>query len=72
MILETIRRWTFLNRPWRTVSYLKDTVSDKGGDYKMPADTKDCAIACAKNGQPQALLTSDGQVYTIAGGFGGE
>jgi hypothetical protein len=33
----------------------------------MPADTKDCAIACAKKGQPLALLTSDGKVYTIAG-----
>ncbi len=35
----------------------------------MPADTKDCAIACAKKGQPLALLASDGQVYTIAGGL---
>lgn len=47
--------------------YTKDTVNNKGVDHKMPADTKDCAIACAKKGQPLALLTSDGKVYTIAG-----
>jgi hypothetical protein len=47
--------------------YMKDKVNNKGVDHKMPADTKDCAIACAKKGQPLALLTSDGTVYTIAG-----
>jgi hypothetical protein len=47
--------------------YMKDKVNNKGVDHKMPADTKDCAIACAKKGQPLALLTSDGKVYTIAG-----
>jgi hypothetical protein len=47
--------------------YTKDMVNNKGVDHKMPADTKDCAIACAKKGQPMALLTSDGKVYTIAG-----
>jgi hypothetical protein len=47
--------------------YMKDTVNNKGVDHKMPADTKDCAIACAKKGSPLALLTSDGKVYTIAG-----
>jgi hypothetical protein len=47
--------------------YMKDTVSNKGVDHKMPADTKDCAIACAKKGQPLALLTSDGKVYAIVG-----
>ena len=49
--------------------YLKDKASNKGVDHKMPADTKDCAIACAKMGQPLALLTSDGKLYTIAGGL---
>jgi hypothetical protein len=49
--------------------YTKDMVNNKGVDHKMPADTKDCAIACAKKGQPLALLTSDGKVYTIAGGL---
>jgi hypothetical protein len=47
--------------------YTKDKVNNKGVDHKMPADTKDCAIACAKKGQPLALLTSDGKVYAIAG-----
>jgi hypothetical protein len=47
--------------------YLKDKASNAGVDHKMPADTKDCAIACAKKGQPMALLTADGKVYAIAG-----
>ena len=44
--------------------------SNNGVDHKMPkGDTKDCAIACAKMGRPMAILTSDGKVYTIAGGL---
>lgn len=46
--------------------YAKDK-SNTGVDHKMPADTKDCAIACAKRGRPMAILASDGKVYTIAG-----
>ena len=47
--------------------------SNTGVDHKMPkGDTKDCAIACAKAGQPLALLTSDGKVYQIAGGLAAE
>ena len=49
--------------------YTKDMPNNKGVDHKMPADTKDCAIACAKKGQPMALLTPDGKVYTIYGGL---
>ncbi len=49
--------------------YTKDTVNNKGVDHKMPADTKDCAIACAKKGQRMALLTADGKVYAIYGGL---
>ena len=49
--------------------YTKDSVNNKGVDHKMPADMKDCAISCAKKGQPLALLTSDGKLYTIAGGL---
>lgn len=49
--------------------YLKDKTNNAGLDHKMPADTKDCAAACAKKGQPLALLTSDGKVYEIAGGL---
>jgi hypothetical protein len=47
--------------------YLKDKVNNTGNDHKMPADTKDCAVGCAKLGRPMALLTSDGKVYTLAG-----
>ena len=47
--------------------YTKDKANNAGVDHKMPADTKDCAIACAKRGQPMALLTADGKVYQIAG-----
>ena len=47
--------------------YLKDKANNAGADHKMPADTKDCAAACAKEGHPLALLTSDGKVYEIAG-----
>jgi len=44
--------------------------SNTGKDHKMPhGDTKDCAVACAKQGQPLAILTSDGKVYEIAGGL---
>jgi hypothetical protein len=47
--------------------------SNTGVDHKMPkGDTKDCAIACAKGGQPLALLTSDGKVYQIGGGLAAE
>ena len=47
--------------------------SNTGVDHKMPkGDTKDCAISCAKAGQPMALLTSDGKVYQIAGGLAAE
>jgi hypothetical protein len=49
--------------------YVKDPANNAGVDHKMPADTKDCAVACAKEGRPMALLTSDGKVYAIAGGL---
>jgi hypothetical protein len=49
--------------------YTKDMASNKGVDHKMPADTKDCAISCAKKGRQMALLTSDGKVYAIDGGL---
>jgi len=49
--------------------YMKDKANNAGMDHKMPADTKDCAAACAKKGQPLALLTTDGKVYEIAGGL---
>ncbi|SRR5258706_535194 len=49
--------------------YMKDKDNNKGVDHKMPADTKDCAIACAKLGRPMAILTAEGKVYEIAGGL---
>jgi hypothetical protein len=47
--------------------------SNTGVDHKMPkGDTKDCALGCAKAGQPLALLTSDGKVYQISGSLAAE
>jgi hypothetical protein len=44
--------------------------SNTGMDHKMPkGDTKDCALGCAKAGQPMAILTSDGKVYQLSGGL---
>jgi hypothetical protein len=47
--------------------YLKDKTNNVGKDHKMPADTKDCAVTCAKQGYALALLTADGKVYQIGG-----
>ncbi len=47
--------------------YMKDMANNKGNDHKMPADMAGCAAMCAKKGNPMALLTSDGKVYTITG-----
>lgn len=52
--------------------YLKDKVNNVGLNHKMPADVTDCALACAKKGRPMALLTTDGKVYTLAGGLAAE
>jgi len=46
--------------------YMKDK-SNTGVDHKMPQDTKDCAIACAKMGNQVALLTDSGEVYLVKG-----
>lgn len=41
-----------------------------GSDHKMGGkDVAGCAEMCAKKGQPVALLTSDGKVYTVKGGL---
>jgi hypothetical protein len=37
-------------------------------EKKVDSD-KACAVSCAKEGKPVALLTSDGKVYEIAGGL---
>jgi hypothetical protein len=42
--------------------------SNTGVDHKMPSgDEANCAVTCAKMGQPVALLTSDGKLYTVTG-----
>ena len=40
-----------------------------GADHKMPQDVAGCAAMCAKKGMPLALLTTDGKIYTVAGGL---
>jgi hypothetical protein len=40
-----------------------------GADHKMPQDMAGCAAMCAKKGMPLALLTTDGKIYTVAGGL---
>jgi hypothetical protein len=48
---------------------LKEMAGHKGGDHQMPADMLQCALDCAKRGEPLALLTTDGKVYRITGGL---
>jgi hypothetical protein len=43
-------------------------MGQKGGDQKA-AEMDQCAIDCAKRGEPVALLTADGRVYRISGGL---
>src|SRR5262245_28593792 len=41
-----------------------------GNDHKMGGkDVAGCAAMCAKKGQPVAVLTGDGKVYTVKGGL---
>src|SRR5438093_7888123 len=48
--------------------YMHDMVNNTTDNHKMGAkDVAACATACAKKGNPLALLTTDGKVYTIAG-----
>jgi len=37
-------------------------------EKKVDAD-KSCAVSCAKDGKPLAILTSDGKLYQITGGL---
>jgi hypothetical protein len=41
--------------------------ANAGLDHKMPEPTPNCAVMCAKQGMPVALLTADGKVYTVTG-----
>ena len=53
--------------------YTMDKANNAAKDHKMPkGDTADCAVACAKNGHPMALLTDDGKVYVLTGGLAAE
>ena len=51
--------------------YAKDK-TNTGVDHKMPQDTKDCAVACAKKGAPLAILTADDKLYTVTGDLAAE
>jgi hypothetical protein len=44
-------------------------MGQKGADHEKAAEMDQCAIDCAKRGEPVALLTTDGKVYRIAGGL---
>ena len=44
-------------------------MGQKGGDHEKAAEMDQCAIDCAKRGEPVALLTADGKVYRITGGL---
>ena len=45
-------------------------MGQKGGDHHEKAEEMaQCAIDCAKRGEPVALLTADGKVYRITGGL---
>jgi len=46
--------------------YKKDK-SNTGVDHKMPQETKNCAVECAKKGQPVGLLTDKGDLYIVGG-----
>ena len=46
---------------------LKSMEAQKSGDQKAAKEMADCAIDCAKRGEPLALLTADGKVYRIEG-----
>jgi hypothetical protein len=43
--------------------------SNTGNTHKMPKETEDCAVGCAKMGKPMAILTEDGKVYELTGGL---
>jgi hypothetical protein len=63
---------------WAKTMTVKGQVVDEGcslkemgqkGDHEKAEEMAQCAIDCAKRGEPVALLTSDGKVYRIAGGL---
>ena len=44
-------------------------MGQKGGDHEKAEEMAQCAVDCAKRGEPVALLTADGKVYRITGGL---
>jgi hypothetical protein len=42
---------------------------EKHGDHAAAKNMEECALRCAKEGEPLALLTADGKVYRIVGGL---
>ena len=43
--------------------------SNTGNTHKMPKEMTECAVGCAKEGKPMAILTEDGKVYELTGGL---
>jgi hypothetical protein len=44
-------------------------MGQKGDHHEKAEEMAQCAIDCAKRGEPVALLTADGKVYRITGGL---
>ena len=44
-------------------------MGQKGGSHEEASEMDQCAIDCAKRGEPVALLTAEGKVYRITGGL---
>jgi hypothetical protein len=60
--------------PFAAMMTVKGKVVDEGCsmktmDNKSAKEMDDCALMCAKAGEPLALLTADGKVYRIGGGL---
>src|SRR4029079_3581938 len=63
---------------WAKTMTVKGQVVDEGcslremgskADKDKASEMEQCAIDCAKRGEPVALLTADGKVYRITGGL---
>lgn len=46
-----------------------DSICIKKDKANKGADHKDCNTSCVKKGQPAALVTADGEVYSLAGSY---
>lgn len=52
------------------VTCYKMEKSKASGEHMMSEeDAKNCALECAKEGKPMALLTAEGEVYELTGGL---